>query len=88
VIGCGTARGNGRIAYRRFSSLRSLPTSEWGPGGFFSPGRMEMAPGGISFFHPAPNECSLKAIWDSAMYRVPEGSPWPEQESERRDGNG
>jgi hypothetical protein len=34
VIGLGTARGIGRIA---FSSLRSLPTSEWGPGGFLSP---------------------------------------------------
>ena len=71
MIGFGTARGIGRIAFRRFSSLRFLFTSEWGPGGFFSPGRMEMAPGGVSFFHPAPNECSLKAIGGSAMYRVP-----------------
>ena len=49
MIGFGTARGIGRIACRRFSSLRFLPTSEWGPGGFFSPGRMEMAPGGSPF---------------------------------------
>lgn len=46
-----------------------------------------MAPGGISFFHPAPNECSRKAVGGPAMYRVPEGSPWPERESERRDVN-
>jgi len=37
VIGFGTAIGIRRIACRRFWSLRFLLTSEWGPGGFFSP---------------------------------------------------
>jgi len=70
VIGFGTAIGILRIACCRFSSLRFLPTSEWGPGGFFSSGRKDMVPG-RSPFHPAPNECSLKAIRGSAMCRVP-----------------
>ena len=63
MIGFGTAIGIRRIACRRFWSLRFLLTSEWGPGGFFSPGGPP--------FHPAPNECSLKAIRGSAMCRVP-----------------
>lgn len=70
MIGFGTAMGIGRIACRRSSSLRFLLTSEWGPGGFFSSGRMAVVPGGPPF-HPAPNECSLKTIRGSAMCRVP-----------------